>query len=235
MSEPGKHTFLFADVAGFTALTESHGDEAALQLMLSFCGDVDALLDDYEGERVKMLGDALMIRLADPLGGVKLALRITEGRMGEHGWPAVCVGLHHGRAIEHEGDWFGGAVNLAARLSGEARSGEVLLSSGTRELLGEPAGIRFRYFGDRRLRNVSKPIAVWAASRVLMEEGSSLELDPVCRMAVERSRAAAERQVGDQRFFFCSERCAGRFEHSPEDYLESLAEGTRAAGEPSAT
>ena len=226
MSEPGEHTFLFADVAGFTALTESHGDEAALQLMLSFCGDVDALLDDYEGERVKMLGDALMIRLADPVGGVKLALRITGGRMGEHGWPAVCVGVHHGRAIEHEGDWFGGAVNLAARLAGQARSGEVLLSSGTRELIGEPAGIRFRYFGDRRLRNVSRPIAVWAASPVKVDEAPSLELDPVCRMAVERSRADAERKRAGRHFYFCSTHCAERFDRAPEDYLEALAGGT---------
>ena len=63
MTNTSGHTFLFADVAGFTALTEAHGDEAALQLMLSFRADVDALLDDYDGERAKMLGDALMIRL----------------------------------------------------------------------------------------------------------------------------------------------------------------------------
>ena len=51
-----------------------------------------------------------------------------------NGGPAVRVGLHHGTAVERDGDYFGAAVNLAARVSAEANGGEVLLTGHTAAL-----------------------------------------------------------------------------------------------------
>jgi adenylate cyclase len=59
-------TFLFADIAGFTALTEVHGDEEAALLVAKFCDAVEAELPPFGGRRVKTIGDALMLRVPDP-------------------------------------------------------------------------------------------------------------------------------------------------------------------------
>ena len=61
------HTFLFADLAGFTALTEAHGDEEAADLVGDFCEQVGEMLGDYDAEKIKALGDALMLRV--PVAG----------------------------------------------------------------------------------------------------------------------------------------------------------------------
>ena len=91
-------TFLFADIAGFTALTEAHGDEQAATLVADFCAAVKAELPEFGGAHVKSIGDALMLRIPDPADAVLLGLRIAHGLMRDHGAPAVRVGLHHGPA-----------------------------------------------------------------------------------------------------------------------------------------
>ena len=116
-------TFAFADIAGFTALTEAHGDEAAFALVSDFTNAVRAELDSVQGEHVKTIGDALMLRIPDPGNGIVLGLRIANDLMVDHGAPSVRVGLHHGQAVENEGDYFGAAVNLAARVSALATGG----------------------------------------------------------------------------------------------------------------
>jgi adenylate cyclase len=72
-------TFLFADIAGFTALTEAHGDQEAATLVADFCDAVKAELPASGGDHVKTIGDALMLRIPDPGQAVVLALRITMG------------------------------------------------------------------------------------------------------------------------------------------------------------
>src|ERR1700712_5269612 len=121
MNDPGATaTFLFADIAGFTALTEAHGDEEAADLVAEFCAAVKAELPSSGGAHLKTIGGALMLRVPGPRPAVLLGLRITHELMHGHGAPAIRVGLHHGPAVERDGDFFGAAVNLAARVSAVA-------------------------------------------------------------------------------------------------------------------
>ena len=64
-SEPAVQTFLFADLSGFTALTEAHGDEQAADLVGGFCVAVRQLLAAHQTQEVKTIGDALMLRTGD--------------------------------------------------------------------------------------------------------------------------------------------------------------------------
>ena len=59
-------TFLFADLAGFTALTEAHGDEQAADLVARFCEAVSEELPSFGADHIKTIGDALMLRVPDP-------------------------------------------------------------------------------------------------------------------------------------------------------------------------
>src|SRR5689334_17458689 len=93
-------TFLFADIAGFTALTEAHGDEEAAELVGHFAARVRAELPPTGGREVKTIGDAVMLCIPDPGAAVNLGLRITRDLATGHGAPPVRVGLHHEPAVE---------------------------------------------------------------------------------------------------------------------------------------
>ena len=213
-------TFLFADIAGFTALTEAHGDEEAATLVTNFCEAVNAELP-AGAAHVKTIGDALMLRIPDPGKAILLGLDITHGLMRGHGAPAVRVGLHHGSAIERDGDYFGAAVNLAARVSGEASGGEVLLTAQTAALVPELGGVFYESRGRTSLRNVPEPVELFAAVRKGEAALGQLPVDPVCRMAVDRDRAAGRLMHDGTAYFFCTLACAGEFARHPERYPPS--------------
>ena len=78
MTDPLAATFLFADIAGFTALTEAHGDEQAADLVGEFTRAVARELPGVDGTHVKTIGDALMLRIPRPENAISLGLRITR-------------------------------------------------------------------------------------------------------------------------------------------------------------
>jgi class 3 adenylate cyclase/YHS domain-containing protein len=211
-------TFLFADIAGFTALTEAHGDEEAATLVADFCDAVRGELP-AGAAHVKTIGDAIMLRIPDPGEAIQLGLKITHELMPGHGAPAVRVGLHHGSAIEREGDYFGAAVNLAARVSGVATGGEVLLTGHTAALAPELEGVFYEPRGREALRNVRDPVELFAAVRAGEASEGDFPIDPVCRMAVDPDRAAGRLMHEGSAYFFCTLTCAGAFARDPERYV----------------
>jgi adenylate cyclase len=211
-------TFVFADIAGFTALTEAHGDEQAAALVDDFCRAVSAELPAVGGSQVKTIGDAIMLAIPEPEPAIQLSLRITHELMLGHGSPAVRVGLHHGTAVERDGDFFGAAVNLAARVSAEAGGGEVLLTGTTAALAPQPEGVVYESRGRRSLRNIRDPVELFAAVRVGAAREAQLPCDPVCRMAVDPERAAGRLVYEGATYFFCTLECAGEFARRPERY-----------------
>lgn len=212
-------TFLFADIAGFTALTEAHGDEDAAQLAADFCHEVRRAVPDYGGQHVKNIGDALMLRMPEPAAAVELGLWVTHELMSEHGSPSVRVGLHHGPAVRRDGDYYGAAVNLAARISGEASANDVLMTAATATRAGDLPNVAYEPRGRRQLRHVHEPVELVGAIRTGESAGAGLTLDPVCRMAVDPAHAAGKLVHRDETHWFCSLECAAAFARSPDSYL----------------
>jgi adenylate cyclase len=210
-------TFVFADIAGFTALTEAHGDQQAADLVDEFCRAVRAELPAVAGTHVKTIGDAVMLRIEDPAQAVRLGLRIVHDLMAGHGAPGVRVGMHHGPAVERDGDFFGAAVNLAARVSAAAVAGEVLLSARTAALAPAPDGVAYASRGRQVLRNVREPVELVAAIRAGDTVGP-LVVDPVCQMAVDPDRAAGRLTYDGTDYFFCALGCAGAFARHPDRF-----------------
>ena len=216
---PTAATFLFADIAGFTALTEAHGDEQAATLVAEFCDGVTAELPEFGGTHVKSIGDALMLRIPVPSDAVLLGLHIAHELMPRHGAPAVRVGLHHGSYVERDGDCFGATVNLAARVSGQAVGGEVLLTGHTAALAPDIDGVLYEPRGRQQLRNVREPVELFAAVRTGPGRGTHLAVDPVCRMAVDPDHAAGRLMYEGTAYFFCTLECAGDFARRPERFV----------------
>ncbi len=223
--EPPRLTFLFADLAGFTALTEAMGDRDAAELAGEFCDDVRELLPEYRAQEVKAIGDALMIRGDQASQAIELGLRVVHEVGGKHFFPTVRVGMHTGSAVERNGDWFGATVNVAARVSGIARGGEVLVTEATREAAAGVRDVDFQERGRQALRNVEEPVLLYAAVRRGVGSGSSLPVDPVCRMAVDPDHAAGTITHRGTEYYFCSLACVGRFVAAPERFAPTTARG----------
>lgn len=210
------HTFLFADLAGFTALTEAHGDDEAADVAEAFVEGIRALLRGHEAHEVKTMGDAVMVHVGD----AERALCLAECAVGDlgarHGALGVRVGMHTGPAVQRHGDWFGATVNIAARVADLADADEVLLTADTLARARAEAH-DVRSLGVRRLRNVSRPVelhALHVASRL----DAGLAVDPVCRMAVSPADAAATITHGATTFHFCAPACAETFAVQPDLY-----------------
>jgi adenylate cyclase len=211
-------TFVFADLSGFTALTEAHGDEQAADLVGGFCGAVRRLLADHQAQEVKTIGDAVMLRSADAAAAIRLGLCIVHDVGAQHGFPLVRVGMHTGPAVEREGDWFGATVNLAARVSAAAAGGEALLTAATRDAAGEVEEVELRERGRWSFRNVTEPVPVYAAVRQGARSAAGLPIDPVCRMAVDPWHSAGRLTHEGVEYCFCSLGCAGPFARHPARY-----------------
>ncbi|OJU79857.1 MAG: hypothetical protein BGO11_17580 [Solirubrobacterales bacterium 70-9] len=216
------HTFIFADMSGFTALTEAHGDDAAADLVADFSAAVRPRLERRGAEEVKSIGDALMIRGEDAGESIGLGLEIVHEVGGQHRFPTIRVGMHSGPATERDGDWFGSTVNLAARVAGEAAGGEVLVSEATRSALVRPERFNFRERGRVQLRNFSEPALLLSALRRGLLATGDLPVDPVCRMAVDPDSAAGSLEHGGTAYVFCSLPCAQRFAADPDQYASEL-------------
>jgi adenylate cyclase len=217
-SEPAVQTFLFADLSGFTALTEAHGDEQAADLVDGFCVAVRRLLTEHQAHEVKTIGDALMLRSGDAAAAIRLGLCIVHDVGAQHGFPLVRVGMHTGPAVERGGDWFGATVNLAARVSAAASGGDALLTAATRTVAGDVQGVELRERGRWTFRNVTAPVQVYAAVREAARSSAGLPIDPVCRMAVDPWHSAGRLTHKGVEYCFCSLGCAGAFAQHPARY-----------------
>src|SRR5436853_6845314 len=153
------HTFLFMDLVGFSALTAERGDDSAADVALQLFASIRRVLPRYRGEEIKTIGDAMMVRCEDPRDGLELGLEISE-QIGDEGeLPPLRIGVHTGTAVSRDGDWYGNAVNVAARLCSAAGGGEVLVSEATGEAAGSARHIAF---GGRPLhlrKNIPRPVA----------------------------------------------------------------------------
>ena len=212
-------TFLFADLAGFTAMTEAHGDEEAADVAGQFCRDVRQLLPGQDAEVVKTIGDAVMVRVGDPSSAIRLGLRIVSELGRRHGSLAIRVGMHTGDAVEREGDWFGASVNLAARVSAQAAGGEVLLTDATRIAAGDHVGYELSGRGRMAMKNVSEPVVVFAAHPAGPETSEGVSIDPVCRMTVDPAATAGSLRHLGVAYSFCSLKCARAFAEDPDRYV----------------
>ena len=216
-------TLLFADLAGFTALTEAHGDRAAAEIATEFAESIERLLEDERTRLVKTIGDEVMVQAKDPAAAIRLGRSIV-GHLACHGSPPVRVGIHSGPVLAIEGDYFGATVNLASRVAGAARPGEVLVTEATRRELGRDDLSELQARGERYFKGVGDPVAVFSAGSV-GGPGHELVIDPVCRMAVDPAEATGSVERRGRNYHFCSDRCADAFASDPHRYI---AHGRRA-------
>ncbi len=206
--------FVFADLAGFTALTEAHGDADASLLAERFAACVaEALVPD--AKLVKMMGDAAMIVAVDVDRAFETAQRLAALIDAVPGRPALRAGIHAGDAVQRDGDYFGHAVNLAARAAAFARPCEFILTADARDGLAPGTRGELRDLGPQRLRNIVQPVRLYA-----FDVQHGFVTDPVCRMRITEREAHASHVHAGATYYFCAPGCAAAFTRDPAPYLD---------------
>lgn len=219
VADPAGRTFTFIDLAGFTAMTEAMSDDDAADVVVRFCAIAREALGSHD-RLVKSIGDAVMLVSPAPQEALQLVGRTLDLVAAETTFPLPRAGLHHGPAAEREGDFFGVAVNLAARLAGQAYGGQVLATTAVADAARQQ-NCRVVDLGSFRLRNVVEEVDLYEIHVGPPVEGGAI--DPVCRMRVERDSVAGRLRSGEVDYWFCSLKCAALFAAAPGSYVRPQA------------
>jgi class 3 adenylate cyclase/pimeloyl-ACP methyl ester carboxylesterase len=160
----GTAIILFADVADSTGITERIGDTQFRAQARDLDAFLRAAIRRSGGTAIegKLLGDGVLALFPSASDAIKAAVACaTEGH--DAGLP-LHLGLHAGDVIREGGNAYGGAVNIASRISGLAAPGEILVSETVRSLARTSAGVRFEDRGEQLLKGVGEPVRVWAVA-----------------------------------------------------------------------
>jgi len=150
----------FADLAGYTRLTEEAGEQEALEVVERFVEAVSNTLPD--GARViKTIGDEVMVVGSDPSALVDWAVGFQLLHAER---PLPRIGMHAGGALYRDGDYFGRAVNLASRVVARARGGEVLVSDDVVERVAESEHLAFEGVGQVKLKGFDESVQLCRAT-----------------------------------------------------------------------
>ena len=148
----------FADLAGYTRLTEEAGEEEALDVVERFVESVEVTLPD-EARVVKTIGDEVMVVGSDPAALVDWAVGFQQLNAGER--PLPRIGVHAGETLYRDGDYYGRAVNLAARVGARAAGGEVLVTDAV--VTGAGPHLAFEPIGEVKLKGFSQATELYLA------------------------------------------------------------------------
>jgi class 3 adenylate cyclase len=159
-------TFLFTDIVGSSQLWEQEPERMA-RAMASHDALLRGLVESNAGTVVKMAGDGLHAAFEDPLDAMKAALAIQLALSDSNATNGIALqvrcGLHVGAVERRDNDFFGRAVNRAARIMSAAHGGQALVSQAIYELVRDrlPADTSLLDLGCVRLRDMTHPEQVY--------------------------------------------------------------------------
>lgn len=155
-------TIAFADIVGFTRLGEVVQPED-LERLANRLADAAREVSVGPVRLIKTIGDAVMLVSADAAALLDAVLQLVAVTETDEEFPRLRVGLATGPAVSRAGDWFGGSVNLASRVTGAARPGAVLVAESTRAAIGEADRFDWSFAGARHLKWVKSDVKLFRA------------------------------------------------------------------------
>ena len=163
----GMTAILFTDIVDSTALTERLGDAAFRAKARDLDGALRGVIREHGGTCIeaKTLGDGVLAVFTSARQAIEAALAC--GTAGDKASLPLHLGLHAGDVLRESdpdgrANVYGGAVNIAARISGLSAPGEVLVSDVVRTLARTSAGVGFEDRGEQALKGVGEAVRVWA-------------------------------------------------------------------------
>jgi basic membrane protein A len=193
------HTFLIADVRGYTLFTQERGDEAAAKLAAKFAGIAREGVEGRGGSVIELRGDEALAIFTSTRQAIRAALDLQERFVAESITDPsmllpVGIGLDAGEAVPVETGYRGGALNLAARLCGQAGPGEVLASREVTHLARRMDGVRYEDRGSIQLKGLTEPVPIVRISSEAIDTAA-----PFVGMVPRRDAATAADGQGSPR------------------------------------
>ena len=163
MTERRLAAIMFTDIVGYTALM-ARDEEAARRARDRHTAIVRPLVEQHHGDFVESTGDESLSSFPSALDAVNCALAIHEA-LGNDSELRLRIGIHQGD-VTFEGDRVSGdGVNLAARIRPLAEPGEICVSDEVQHSLRGRTDLEFVALGERELKNVGRPVSVYAVGR----------------------------------------------------------------------
>jgi class 3 adenylate cyclase/streptogramin lyase len=158
-------TFLIADIRGYTLFTQEHGDEAAARLAAKFADIAREIVERRGGTLLELRGDEALCVFVSTREAIRAAIdlqqRFVEETLEQPEFPlTVGIGLDAGEAVPVQGGYRGAALNLAARLCGQARAGEILATREVTHLARRIEGAHYENGGSLAFKGLSEPVVV---------------------------------------------------------------------------
>lgn len=147
----------FADLTGYTRLTEEAGELEALDAVERFVEAVEITLPE-SARVIKMIGDEVMIVGSDPSALIDWAVGFQQLQTER---PLPRIGIHYGEALYRDGDYYGRDVNIAARIAARSAGGEVLVTRPVVEHAGPH--LEFDRIGEILLKGFNEPTEMFLA------------------------------------------------------------------------
>jgi adenylate cyclase len=151
----------FADLAGYTRLTEEAGEEEAVSAVERFIENVEVTLPE-DARVIKTIGDEVMIVGSDAAALVDWAVGFQ--RIVADQRPLPRIGIHRGLTLYRDGDYYGREVNQASRVVARAAGGEVIVTRDVVDVAGPH--LEFERIGEVRLKGFSEATELFAARAV---------------------------------------------------------------------
>jgi class 3 adenylate cyclase len=167
-SAPAMRAILFTDICGSVAQTHLLGDDGHLRLLREHDEIVRSALSAHGGREVKHTGDGIMAAFSSIASAVAASVQmqraLADRNNGADPVLDVSIGISAGEPVtDDDGDLFGAAVQLAARLCGHAPPGDIAVSIAVRELcMGK--GFRFEDRGPVELKGLPEPTRMYAVT-----------------------------------------------------------------------
>lgn len=182
----GTNGFLFCDLRGYTAYVESHGDQAAADLLATYRKLVRAVIAEHAGAEIRTEGDSVYVVFPTASAGVEAGLAIVAAAAAASTKERplrVGVGIHAGETVATTEGLVGGAVNVAARVCAKAQAGEVLVTDTVRALTRTFLPYTYTSLGTQSLKGIAGGIPLYR-----------VEASPASRLAHLRRRLVARRR-----------------------------------------
>lgn len=192
---------LIADLSGYTALTETHGSAKAADVIDKF---VEIVKDCLVGESKlhQSVGDEVLIVSSSIEHLIDTAIMIIQKCSQEHNFLQLHGGLHYGKILKRNNNYFGSAINLTSRIASKANKGTFWCSSDFVNALPDKSLFTFQSQGIHSFKNVSEENEV---HELVIENTNIFHIDPVCRMLIHKKETAIRHPQED--IFFCSDGC----------------------------
>jgi len=167
-------TILAADVFGYSRLM-AEDEEYTLRTLKAYRVLIDRLINGHEGRIFHTAGDSVLAQFQSAVEAVRCAiaiqqeLRVRNAQLDEARRMEFRIGIHVGDVLVEGDNLYGDGVNIAARLEGLARPGEICVSGSVFTLVKNKLSYAFEDIGLQSLKNIPEPVPAFRLTRAAAE------------------------------------------------------------------